>query len=483
MSTARTFIKNCVANYGRTIYRAFIGVVTIGIIARYLTPYTFGQYAYIVALVAVFKMMPGMGMPMILTREVARDKTRASILLASALTIQSALSVITMAIVGIIFYIIAPSKEVYYAALICALSMILESCKFLFSAVFQAFERMEFDTLQTIVTQSLYLIFLFVFTGTGYGLQGIFFALLLGQLTGAIFGYSRVAKIFVTPKFKEVGSFWKFLIKEAYPLGIKRVLRKLSLRIDTLILAAMRSSAEVGIFHGSYKIIQSLNFITDASSQAMFPVFSRFSVSSKQSLDLSYQKSVKFVLLIGLPVAIFLSSFSRPAITLILGDKYIESASVLQMLGWVLGLMFLTSFMEKILVAGNKQYLVTVTTAIALAVKILLDFLLIPKMSYTGASIAALVSESVLLVLSFYFIYKQMGLVVTFPTVVKPLCAGLATYGLLLMFRDVNLFVGGLIEILVYSGILIGLRTFSREEIDFFKDLLRGFMPEKPIRA
>jgi O-antigen/teichoic acid export membrane protein len=471
------------ANYGRTICRAGIGIVTIGIIARYLNPSTFGQYALIVALVAVFKNMPGMGVSMILTREVAKDKEKAGTMLAAALILQSVLSMITLTILGLIFYLIAPSIEVFYAALICGVAMILEAYKMLFSAIYQGFEKMEFDTLQTLITQSLYLVFLIVATGKGAGLSGIFWALLLAQCTGAILGYVMVVKVFAWPKFRRVGSQYKFLFKEAYPIGIMRILRKLNFRVGTLLLAAIKSNVEVGIFHGSHKIIESLNFVTDASSQAMFPIFCRLSTSSQASLDQAYQKSVKFSLLIGLPVAIFLSSFSEPAVVLVLGHKYVESSHVLQILAWVLALMFLTNVMGKILIAGNKAYLTTVIMGVALGVNTLLNLLLIPRLSYVGASIAVLISRVVVLGLCSYFIFRHLGLHISLPTIVKPLFAGFATYGLLFMFHDANMFVGGAIEIILYAVILISIRTFTKEEICYFKELLQGISPVKPIKA
>ena len=483
MKTAITVVKNSIANYSRTIYRVGIGFITIGIIARYLNPDSFGQYAYIVALIAIFKLMPGMGVSTILAREIAREKEKAPFLFASALVLQSILSVLTFVIIGIIFYFIAPSKEVFYAAIICAVAMIIENWKMLFSSIYQAFERMSFDTVQTFITETLYLISLVVITRMDLGFLAIFWTLLLAESGGAVFGTIFVLKKFTWPQFKKVKSLIRFLFKEAFPIGIKRVLRKLNFRVDTLILAALKSNAEVGIFHGAYKIVQNLTFITDASAQAMFPLFSRLGVSSKASLDLAYQKSLKFVLLIALPIAIFLSYFSKPVITLVLGHKYIESANVLQIMGWALALMFVTNLMEKMLIAGNKQYLTTVTIAISLGVNILLDLLLIPKMSYMGASLATLVSEIVVLVLSFYFISESLGFSIDTRSTLKLLFAGLLTFALLWMFKDMNFLIGGLFEILIYGAILIAIRTFSEEEIYLFKQLLRGILPVKPMNV
>ena len=113
------------------------------------------------------------------------------------------------------------------------------------------------------------------------------------------------------------------------------------------------------MFNGAHKIILNLVFVSEASSQAIFPILSRFSVSSKSSLERAFQKVLKFSLLIGLPLAIFLSTFSEEIVVLILGSKFVDSAPVLSILGWSLVPLFMAGFTQRILVAENRQGLTT----------------------------------------------------------------------------------------------------------------------------
>lgn len=473
MKTIKTFVKNSIANYGQKIIRTCVGLVTIGIIARYLSPDMFGQYAYILAFLTISEVTSGMGVPVILCREVAQDKAKAPVLIAAGLTLQFLLSITTIGILSLTFYFVAPSAGLFWAAMICAFAEILRFLERFFWAVYQAFEKMGYGTLQTSVSQTLRLIVTIVAVKNDLGLHGLFGALLLSHLGGVVFGYNAVCRLFARPEFRDVKSLSKFLLKESYPLAIRGVFRKLNYRAGTLILAGLRTDFEVGMFNGAHKIIMNLLFISEASSQAIFPILSRFTVSSQDYLKIAFEKVLKFSLLIGLPLAIYLSRFSEGTISVILGSKYLESASVLRVLGWALVPLFMAGFTQRILVAGNRQGLTSIAMAAALIVNLVLNFTFIPKMGYMGAGIATTVSEIVPLVLNLYFAWKYLNLSIPISVILKPLLAGMVTCGVLVILPDMNMLLGAFVEMVVYTGVVCAVGTFTREEIGAVKDLLR----------
>ena len=480
MRVIRTVIKNAVANYGKMIYRSATALVIIGIVARYLGPITFGKYAFVIVLAEVINVLGSMGMPSISVREVARDKGKTPIILTSGIILQIILSLLVMLIMVIVFNLVVGSRELIYGAYICGIAMILDIWGKFFAAFSQAYEKMEYNTYQTLIGQSIHVILIIFVAAGDFGLIGIFTALLLARLTSAIFGCYIVFKKFARPEATVNRTSLTFLIKEAYPVGIKRILRKINLRVGTLLLAAIKSKYEVGLFHAVYKIVQSLMFITESVSDAVFPVLSKLSGSSKSSLDLAYEKSFKFVLLMGLPLAVFLTCFSKPIIILILGHEYIEASPILQIFGWVLAFMFLNFFMERMLISGNRQHLMATLTAIALVINILLALALIPGMSYMGAAIATLISEVVLFVLSFYFVSRYISSFVLSQVIPKPIIAGLGTFCFAIIFQDLNAVAGGFLVISVYIIILLAVKTFTPDEVDILRRVLRKQWQPEP---
>jgi O-antigen/teichoic acid export membrane protein len=255
-----------------------------------------------------------------------------------------------------------------------------------------------------------------------------------------------------------------FLAKESIPLGIKRVLRRIGFRIDTLILAALKSNIEVGLFHGVYKIVQSAVFVAEGSLQAVFPIFSKHYGNSQASFDLAYEKSFKFLAIIGIPFAVFLSFFSHEVITLVLGNKFVAAAPALKLLSWVLALMFLSNLMEGVLIAGGRQRISTWITVIALSINIIFDFLLIPRWSITGASMATLMAEFTITALSIYCVQKLITRKRVFKEALKPICSGIITFGILYLLRNISFLWALILGSFSYIFMLILTKTITVEE-------------------
>ncbi len=472
VTIGRRIVKNSLAHYVAATFDALTNLASIGLLTRYLGINDFGKYAFIVAFAAIFKVMAGMGVPAIVVREIARDKENAQRIYASAFSLHIFLSLITILIMTVSINLISSSDDIKIAVMLCAVAVVLELFSMLFSAIFQAYEKMEYDACQTIFAQSVYIISIICVVKFGYGLTGIFIALIATFTSECIFGFCVVSRKFVRLRLKGNCNCWKYLLKEAYPIGIKVFLRKLSYRIDTLVLAAMKSSVEVGLFHGVYKMIQSLMFLAEGTTKAIFPIFSRYSTTSKASLQQGYEKSFKFLILIGLPFGIFFSYFSKPLITLILGKAFVDATPVLQIFGWVLALMFLSNLMEKMLLVGGKQAYTMLATIVSLCINLALDIILIPKMSYVGASFATLAAEIVMFVLTFYFVFKYVSYIPIGKVALKPILASITTCVILFYIYQINIFLAVSCGILVYAIMLFLIKTFTQEEISLFRQLI-----------
>lgn len=477
VSIGRRIIKNSIANYGATAFDALTNLASLGLLSRYLGINDFGKYAFIVAFAAIFKVMAGMGVPAIVVREIARDKENAQKIYASAFLLHIFLSLITILVMTVSINLISSYEDVKTAATLCAVAVVLEFFSKLSSAIFQAYEKMEYDAYQTILAQSIYMISIICVVKFDYGLTGVFVALIFTFTSECIFGFCVVSKKFVRLRLKGNCDCWRYLLKEAYPIGIKMVLRKLNYRIDTLVLAAMKSSVEVGLFHGVYKMIQSLMFLAEGATKAMFPIFSRYSATSKASLQQGYEKSFKFLILIGLPFGIFFSYFSKPLITLILGKAFVDATPVLQIFGWVLALMFLSNLTEKMLIVGGKQAYTMLATIVSLCINLALDIILIPRMSYVGASFATLASEIVMFGLTFYFVYRYVSYIPISKVALKPIFAGITTCVSLFYIYQINICLAVSCGILVYAATLFLIKTFTQDEISIFRQLISRRKP------
>jgi len=118
--------------------------------------------------------------------------------------------------------------------------------------------------------------------------------------------------------------------------------------------------------------------------------------------------------------------------------------------------------------ACNKQTRNTVNLGIAMVVNIVLNLILIPRLTFVGTSIASLVSIIVLFLLGLYVVrqitdYNRKYLL---KTLMKTLLAAVVMYGLLMVLKSsLSLFLLIPIGVVVYFLILFLVRGIGQSEV------------------
>jgi O-antigen/teichoic acid export membrane protein len=250
-------------------------------------------------------------------------------------------------------------------------------------------------------------------------------------------------------------------------------MRKASFRIDTILLQVFRTRAEVGIFHGVYRIILALLFIPRMITDALFPVLARYAEDTSGGLSFIFEKAVKSLLILALPLTLTVTILAEPIVVLILGAGFASAAPLLQLMSLVWAATFFSVLCNKVLNAANHQHLATVATAVCLAATVALDLLLIPRLGTLGAGLATLVGELVVFLTSLYFVVSRRLCAMPPLTVfAKPLLASLvaavAAYALPASFPLIR----GAVALCVYGLVLFFSKAIDDEERVVIRALL-----------
>lgn len=454
--------------------RALVGLGSIGLLSRYFDLKEFGTYAFIMAYIAIYKGLARLGMQAIIVREVSKDKEKAEGFLAAGLLLQVCqVAIIWMAILAITV-LWAESEKVLHMTYLFGLAMGFEVFARFFNAFVRAFERMEFEAFQIFIIEVVYLLSIVCTVLFDLGLVGVGLSLFISNVCGAFFSLWVVTTKFVRLRFKNNCGDWWYIFKEAYPIGIKVTLRKFNHRIDTLLISVLRNRKEVGLFHGPYKIVQSLTFVSENVAKAAFPVISRLFVTSRERFDMVCETMLKGIAFIGFFMAIGFNVFSGLIVDLVLGDKFAPGVAVLQILAFGISLIMLTRFLERILVVLNKQGFVTFAVVISLTLNGVLDLMLIPRYSFVGASYATLASEVALVALCFYAVSKSLETFRFLKAVVRPLLCAVCSMMACFFLKDLNVFVLFLIVSITYVLLNCAAKTFLKEEILIIVEMFFG---------
>jgi O-antigen/teichoic acid export membrane protein len=286
-----------------------------------------------------------------------------------------------------------------------------------------------------------------------------------------LFAYLTFRWKFFTPKSLKWNK-WKELIKEAWPFAITGISFNIYTWIDSLLLSIMIGAEVVGFYNASYRLMLIFLFIPAIFSGAIFPVMSRYYISSKESLKVSFEKLLKILVLIALPITIGTTLIADKVILFIYGNEFLGSIIVLQILIWSTAFVFARVPYGMLLGASNRQLVTTKIFIIGVIFNIVLNILIIPKYSYVGAGVITVLTDALVLFLFIVVIRNEFSISrSTKLSLIKILLASIIMGISLNFFIYLNLFLIILLGILIYAISLILLKVVDEDELLMIKSL------------
>jgi O-antigen/teichoic acid export membrane protein len=442
-------------------------IITV-LIARYLGLIGFGNYSFVIAFVGVFQMIADSGLNNILIREIAVNRDNLGYQLGVTKSLIWVFSIIVFLLIVLIINIINPAAEIRNATYIMGIAVLATVHALGYSSVFRALEEMEYNAAGFILHKICLISLVVLVIKLRLGLREIAGAYLISNILLWFFYYVIVSRRYLRPRMVLSIKRWWYLISEAIPIGVASILRKISWQVDILILSAIGTATSVGLFSAPYKIIQSINLLPHTVSMPLFPFFSRLAKTSHKELFQTYEKSLKFMCLLSVPLVVTLATLSYSIVSLLFGSKFMNSYIALQILSITIIFLFPNAQFIYLFSALGKQRLYTVCCGISLVINVILDFILIPRFDFVGACLGTLIADISLFIIGIYFT-KSISKDVSFIKALwKPLVSGALMAAVLYQFRYSSLWwilLGICAGMLVYILSNLILKTFSKSEM------------------
>ena len=193
----------------------------------------------------------------------------------------------------------------------------------------------------------------------------------------------------------------------------------------------------------------------------------------KNLLVISFEKSIKYIMLIILPISFATMLYSNDIVVLFFGQKYSPTSSVLSILMWTVSLGFINGVCQNLLNASHKEKYVTLIFLVATLTNIILNFFIIPKYSYDCAAMTTVLSEIVLFILYFYSIYKLDALPKkrVYIDLFKILITSIILYYVLLVL-NLNMWLALPVGIIIYLSVIISMKTIDEDDKFIIKEIL-----------
>ena len=461
------------------IITLILGFLYIVYIARYLGTSGFGILSFAIAFTGIFVVLVDLGLNMLTVREVSRDKSLAGKYLGNTIAIKIILALITLSLIFLVVNIVKYPQETVNVVYLIGFSVIFRSFSGIFYSIFQANEKMEYQSYGQIINS--FLMFTGVLIVGYYGLGLYAFASVYFAVSVVVFIYSFFICCwkFALPKLEINLSFWRFIIIEALPFAFTSIFVLIYYYMDTVMLSILipNSNSIIGWYSAAYRIVMPLSFIPAIFFTSVFPVMANFYEKSENSLKFAFERSIKYMVIFGIPIATGISLLAGKIVLLVYGISYFPSVIALQILIWSVPLIFIDSAFAYLFSSMNKQATVAKIMGIVAFFNIFLNIILIPFYSYIGASIVMVCSDLITLTLMM-FVLSNTQFKVPFgllKDVIKVFISSMVMIIPIILLNHLNLIIIILISSLVYVTIFISLRGLDDED----KKIIENILPSK----
>ncbi len=368
--------------------------VLVIILARGLGPTQYGYFNFALSFVALFLMLGAWGIDISFVRQVSERRERHAELFASGLALRAALGLAGMLAAFAIAPLFVSGREAYLTVVIMGSALFLDELSSYLGAVFKAFERMRFHALVILINRFLSTGLAAVAIAVGGGLVMVSATYLLGSLGALTFGWFALRRYFPSASVRKVERpRVAALLRYGTPLALGGFLNIAVLRIDAVMLQAMKGPAAVGMYGVAYRFFESLLFVTWALSVASLPRIIRGGAGERSSR--TFELTASAIVAVYLPIAVGALFTAEWVVVTLFSEQYRPASSAV---AWLTGAVVFYGVAHLSRMAsiglGRRREIAWIAVAV-LAVNLVGNLIAIPRYGFVGAAAVMFVTELV----------------------------------------------------------------------------------------
>ncbi|MFV9505138.1 MAG: flippase [Oscillochloridaceae bacterium umkhey_bin13] len=481
---SKTILRNSAFGLAAQIAIKLLSFGFTVLIIRNLGANDFGQYAAVIGFGTVFLFIADLGLAPYTVREVARlrdqpDGAQAiQALYGNMLTLRMLLGLLSgLLVISAALFTGRPAVMVGAIAL-NALNVLFYALQGSSEAVLAGHERLDLTSGVKVLNQLVFVLVGAAALALGFGYYGLIVAALAGIVVMTWFTWRAVVGLGLQPGLPQATT-WLPLLRAAFPFGVIGLTLGISYRFDTVLLNIFSGDAATGHYNAAYNLIFALVTLSNVLNTALYPSLSRQAVRDPASLPLIYERILRYLLLVALPITVGGFLLAEPLVALLFGVEYGPTAPLLAILIWVIPLMFLTEFLGYVVVIAGREARVARAIIVSSSINIAANLLLIPQYGVLAAAIITVVTELVLLNQYLWMLRDMLGQL-DWSALVRTLAAVAAMAVLVYLARALPVLATVALGGALYGGLLLALRVVGPAEAQFVRGLLaaRRSVPE-----
>ena len=384
--------KNLAYNVAYQILVIILPLITAPYVSRVLGADGLGTYSYIFSIVTYFGLFGMLGIANHGNRSVAlvRDnRQKVSEAFSNTYIIQLCTTVIALLLYFLFIYCwFSGDKTIAYIESIIVLSYVLDITWFFFGL-----EQFAVTVTRNAIIKIATVVAIFIFVRSREDLWIYALIMSCGMLFSLIYLWLRIRKYadFCKPSWSQV----KSNIKPVLMLFIPAIAYSIYKLLDKVMLGAMSSMSQVGLFDNAEKIINIPSSLITAFGTVMMPrITVLLGTGDEHRISYLNKISVRYFTLLVVGAAFGLAGICNVLAPVYFGSEFVGSAPIIAGLGF--SLIFVTwanVIRTQYLIPNKLDKPYVISSVIGALANLAVNIILIPKFAGIGAMIGTIIAE------------------------------------------------------------------------------------------
>ncbi len=470
------------------------------IMLRILGPEGSGIYTYAGFIFGWFDIFTNFGLNVFLTREVARDPSKAWRYFYNTSVLRLVLMVI--GVVLLLGFLSARqslegagssplTEEALIAIGLLYIGLLPNSLSTGMSALFYAFQQAEYPAAISTIATICKVIFGVAALVLGYGVIGLAAAsIVTNTITLAVMVWvgrgllnaqepppqpSPASRGGSKRDYRPDGMLIRGMVGEGWPLMLNHFLATIFFQIDVVIIQYFKGDKVVGEYGVAYKWVAALNVIPAFFTMALLPLMSRQAHEDKAALKRNYGLAIKLLVSVALPLAVTFTALAFILTEILAGNQFLpDGAIATQLMIWSIPIGWINSLTQYVLIALDLQRRITRAFFLAVSFNIISNIVLIPIYSYRAAAVTTIFSELMLLIPFGFLLHGAVGRIDWVGLLWKPVASALAMAAVVVVGSGHSVVLSVVVGSIIYVVVLLALRPLDADELERLGPLLPG---------
>ena len=413
---ADSIFKNQFFNMAMQVLNLLFPILAIPYTTRLFGPDILGEVNFANSVVQYFILIASAGIPVYATREIAKARDNASLLrkkFKELSILQIAFTVFSLLIYSIVIVSIERFRNYIYLYIFLGLQILSYSFNFVW--FLQGIEKYRYAAISTFISKLINVILIFTLLKKREDFY--IYAFIVGVTLVINAAINMICSINLLKHFKseeKLNINYTTVKSHVYSIMVfflSNVAIKVYTAMDQTMLGVLDSSESVAYYSMSIRLEKVVVTLITSMAVVMIPRISNSIKNNKlEDVKKYVSMSINIVYLIAIPAIFGVLAIGEEIISIFLGEEFLQSIGVFKLVSSLFVIIGLSNvFGMQIMIPYGKEKKFTIILSVSAILNFIVNLILIPRLSYYGATFATIFAELVVTVWMYFEVKKLIG--------------------------------------------------------------------------